>query len=51
MKSYTLNQAEDLLIGKRETAEREEYEVELKLELISDIIKTTRKKKDKSAAE
>jgi len=45
MKSYTLDQAEDLLIGKKGTEERDEYEFELKLELIGDMIKTARKKR------
>ena len=45
MKSYTLDQAEDLLIGKKGTKERDEYEFELKLELIGDMIKTARKKR------
>lgn len=44
MKSYTLNEAEDLLIGKKGTKEREEYEFELKLELIGEMIKSARKK-------
>jgi len=45
MRSYTLNEAEDLLIGKKGTKERDEYEFELTLELIGDMIKTARKKK------
>lgn len=45
MKTYTLDQAEDLLIGEKGTKEREEYEFELKLELIGDVIKTARKKR------
>jgi len=45
MKSYTINQAEDLLIGQKGTKERDEYEFELKLELIGDMIKTARKKR------
>ena len=45
MKSYTLEQAEDLLIGKKGTEVRDEYEFELKLELIGDMIKTARKKR------
>lgn len=45
MKRYTLSEAEDLLIGQRGTRERDEYEFELKLELIGDMIKTTRKKR------
>lgn len=43
MKSYTLAQAEDLLIGKKGTEERDEYEFELKLELIDDMIKPLEK--------
>ncbi|HAV55078.1 MAG TPA: transcriptional regulator [Aequorivita sp.] len=46
MKSYKLNEAEDLLIGKKGTKERDEYEFELKLELIGDMIKTARKKRN-----
>jgi HTH-type transcriptional regulator / antitoxin HipB len=45
MKSYKLEEAEDLLIGKKGSQERDEYEFELKLELIGDMIKTARKKK------
>lgn len=33
MKGYTLDEAEDLLIGKKGTEERDEYEFELKLEI------------------
>lgn len=46
MKSYKLNEAEDPLIGKKGTKERDEYEFELKLELIGDMIKTARKKRN-----
>ncbi|TXE18074.1 helix-turn-helix transcriptional regulator [Psychroserpens burtonensis] len=46
MKSYNLNQAEDLLIGEKGTKERDEYEFELKLELIGDMIKNARKKRN-----
>lgn len=45
MKTYTIDQAEDLLIGKKGTPERDEYEFELKLELIGDMIRAARKKK------
>ena len=45
MKSYTLDEAEDLLIGPKGTQERDEYEFELKLELIGDMIKMARKKR------
>ena len=46
MKNYTLDKSEDLVIGKKVTQEREEYEFELKLELIGDMIKTARKKRN-----
>jgi len=46
MKSYTLDDAEDILIGKKGTKEREEYDFELKLELIGGMIKTARKKRN-----
>lgn len=45
MKTYTLDEAEDLFIDKKGTKERDEYEFELKLELIGDMIKTARKKR------
>jgi len=45
MKSYKLDDAEDLLIGKKGTQQRDEYEFELKLELIGDMIKMARKHK------
>ena len=45
MKNYTLDEAEDRLIGEKGTTERDEYEFELKLELIGDMIKTARKKR------
>ncbi|MDX1444548.1 helix-turn-helix transcriptional regulator [Lishizhenia sp.] len=45
MKSYSLDKTEDLLIGKKGNQEREEYEFELKLELIGDMIKTARNKR------
>lgn len=43
MKSYKLSEAEDLLIGLKGTVERDEYEFELKTELIGDMIKKVRK--------
>ncbi|WP_192348281.1 helix-turn-helix domain-containing protein [Algoriphagus sp. Y33] len=45
MKSYKLDEAEDLLIGEKGAKERDEYEFELKLELIGDMIKTARKER------
>ena len=43
MKSYKLSEAEDLLIGLKGTPERDEYDFELKTELIGDMIRTVRK--------
>ncbi|GAB5466385.1 MAG: hypothetical protein Kapaf2KO_18210 [Candidatus Kapaibacteriales bacterium] len=45
MKTYTLDEAEDQLIGKKSMKERDQYEFELRLELIADMIKLARKKK------
>lgn len=45
MKSYKLSEAEDLLIGIKGTPERDEYEFELKTELIGDMIKRVRKER------
>ncbi|GGE22933.1 helix-turn-helix domain-containing protein [Psychroflexus salis] len=45
MKTYKLDEAEDLLIGEKGTKERDEYEFELKLELIGDMIKIARRKR------
>jgi DNA-binding XRE family transcriptional regulator len=45
MKTYTLDEAEDRLIGMKGTEDRDEYEFELKLELIGDMIRTARKKR------
>lgn len=46
MKTYTLDEAKDELIGKRGTSERKQYEFELKLELIGDMIQTARKQRN-----
>lgn len=43
MKSYKLSEAENLLIGPKGTPERDEYEFELKTELIGDMIRKVRK--------
>lgn len=42
MKTYSLDEVTDELIGKRGTQEREKFECDLKLDLIGDIIKKTR---------
>lgn len=46
MKRYTLEQTKDDLIGKVGTPERDQYEVELKLELIGDMIQQARKQRN-----
>lgn len=43
MKQYTLAEMEDKHIGKIGTKERDEYEYELRMELLGRMIKTTRK--------
>jgi HTH-type transcriptional regulator / antitoxin HipB len=45
MKTYSLEEAQDLLIGKVGTPRRDQYEFELKLELIGEMIKTARKER------
>lgn len=45
MKTYSLDEAQDLLIGKIGTARRDQFEFELKLELIGDMIKAARKER------
>ena len=45
MKKYKLSEAEDLLIGLKGTPERDQYEFELKTELIGDMIKSVRKER------
>lgn len=46
MKVYKLTEAEDLRIGKKGSPERDEYEFELKTELIGDMIKSVRKSRN-----
>ena len=46
MKRYTLEQTKDDLIGKVGTPERDQYEFELKLELIGDMIQQARKQRN-----
>lgn len=45
MKSYTLEQIQDKLIGKKGTPERDRFEFELQIDLIGKIIKQTRKER------
>ncbi len=43
MKKYTLSEAEDRLIGKPGSKERTQYECELSLDIIGDLIRSVRK--------
>lgn len=43
---YSLDEAKDELLGKRGTPEREQYEFELKLELVGDMIQQARKQRN-----
>jgi len=45
MKQYSLSEMEDRYIGKIGTPERDEYEYELRMELLSRMIKSTRKER------
>jgi HTH-type transcriptional regulator/antitoxin HipB len=45
MKTYTLNQVQDKLIGKVGTPARDKFEYELQMELIGNAIKQTRKER------
>jgi DNA-binding XRE family transcriptional regulator len=45
MKQYTLSEMEDKYIGKTGTSERDEYEYELRMELLARMIKSTRKER------
>lgn len=45
MKTYTLQEVEDKLIGKKGTPDRDRYEYELQLDLIGRAIKQTRRER------
>ena len=45
MKTFTLNQVQDKLIGKIGTSERDKFEYELQMDLIGKAIKQTRKER------
>ena len=45
MKTYTLNQVQDKLIGKVGTSARDKFEYDLQMELIGNAIKQTRKER------
>lgn len=46
MKTYTLAEMEDKHIGKKGTKERDQYEYELRMELLGRMIKATRKEQN-----
>lgn len=45
-KSYTLNEMKDKFIGKKGNPVREKYEYELRMDLLGQMIKTTRKERN-----
>jgi len=45
MKQYSLSEMEDRYIGKIGTPQRDEYEYELRMELLSRMVKSTRKER------
>lgn len=51
VKRYTLEEVKEKFIGKRGTPEREEYEMDLKMELIGDMIKRIRKERNLTQSE
>ena len=46
MKTYSLDEVKDRFIGVKGTPEREEFEFELKLDLLGEMIKSARKERD-----
>ncbi len=46
MKTYTLNEVQDQLIGKTGTPERDRFEYDLQMDLIGQAIKQTRKERN-----
>src|SRR5688572_26571493 len=46
LKTYTLDQIKDEMIGKQGTSKRDEYEFELNLELLGEMIRATRLKRN-----
>ncbi len=51
MKKYTLDQAKDRFIGEAGTPKREQYEIELKIELIGEMIRNVRKERNLTQSE
>ncbi len=46
MKTYSFDEAKDKYLGEKGTEKREKYEYELRLELIAEAIKTSRKERN-----
>ena len=51
MKKYTLKETEDLLIGKHGSSERLQYESELNLMIVGDLIRSARKARNLTQSE
>jgi DNA-binding XRE family transcriptional regulator len=51
MKTYTIDQVQDNLIGKKGTLNREIFELELQMDLIGNAIKESRKERKMTQAE
>ena len=51
MKTYSFDEAKDKYLGERGTEKREQYEHELRLDLIGEAIKTVRKERNLTQAE
>jgi DNA-binding XRE family transcriptional regulator len=45
MKKYSLDQVKDELIGKKGTPKRDQYEYDLQMEILGELIKQTRKER------
>ncbi len=46
MKKYTMDEMEDKYFGSKGTPKRDQYEYELKMELLGKMVKTTRKERN-----
>jgi HTH-type transcriptional regulator/antitoxin HipB len=51
LKLHTLDEVQDTFLGKRGTAKRDQFEYELGLELLGDMIRTARLERDLTQAE
>lgn len=46
MKKYTLDEVKDEFLGKKGTPDRDKYEYDLKMEMLGELIKQTRKERN-----